>query len=92
MAFGAIAIGAVLNLTDEMLIVAPVTIICAVLLLRTGQDTRIKGDAAIAMISVGALAIGYLLMNIFSTSPNILSLIHISIWLMAMPFLRQSLM
>ena len=70
-AFGAIAIGAVLNLTDEMLIVAPVTIICAVLLLRTGQDTRIKGDAAIAMISVGALAIGYLLMNIFSTSPNI---------------------
>ena len=70
-AFGAIAIGAVLNLTDEMLIVAPVTIICAVLLLRTGQDTRIKGDAAIAMISVGALAIGYMLMNIFSTSPNI---------------------
>ena len=37
-AFGAIAIGAVLNLTDEMLIVAPVTIICAVLLLRTGQE------------------------------------------------------
>ena len=44
---------------------------CAVLLLRTGQDTVIKGDAAIAMISVGALAMGYLLMNIFSTSSNL---------------------
>ena len=45
--------------------------IAAVLLLHTGQNTKIKGDAAIAMISVGALAIGYLLMNIFSTSSNL---------------------
>ena len=49
----------------------PVTVICAVLLLRTGQSTKIKGDAAIAMISVGALAVGYLLMNVFSTGANI---------------------
>ena len=35
------------------------------------QNTKIKGDAAIAMISVGALAIGYLLMNLFSTSTNL---------------------
>ena len=34
-------------------------------------NTKIKGDAAIAMISVGALAIGYLLMNIFSSSSNL---------------------
>ena len=47
------------------------TILCAILLLRTGQNTKIRGDAAIAMISVGALAIGYLLMNIFSTGPNL---------------------
>ena len=47
------------------------TILCAVLLLKTGQNTRIKGDAAIAMISVGALAIGYLLLNLFSTSANL---------------------
>ena len=45
--------------------------VCAVLLLRTGQNTKIKGDAAIAMISVGRLAIGYLLMNLFSTSSNL---------------------
>mgnify|MGYP002601814316 FL=1 len=48
-----------------------VTVACAVLLLRTGQNTKIKGDAAVAMISVGALAIGYLLMNLFSTSSNL---------------------
>ena len=49
----------------------PVTIIAAVLLLRTGQNTKIKGDAAIAMLSVSALAVGYLVMNIFSTSANV---------------------
>ena len=70
-AFGAMAIAAVLNLTNEMLLVLPITVICAVLLLRTGQNAKIKGDAAIAMISVGALAFGYLLMNIFSTSSNL---------------------
>ena len=70
-AFGAMAIAAVLNLTNQMLIVMPVTIISAVLLLQAGQNAKIKGDAAIAMISVGALAFGYLLMNIFSTSSNL---------------------
>ena len=70
-AFGAMAIAAVLNLTDQTLIVLPLTVISAVLLLRTGQNAKIKGDAAIAMISVGALAFGYLIMNIFSTSSNL---------------------
>ncbi len=70
-AFGAIAIAAVVGLTDEMLLVLPITILSAILLLRTGQNARIKGDAAIAMISVGALAVGYLLMNLFSKSSNI---------------------
>lgn len=70
-AFGAMAIASVLNITNNMLFILPVTVICAILLLRAGQNTRIKGDAAIAMISVGALAIGYFLMNLFSTSPNI---------------------
>lgn len=70
-AFGAMAVAAVLNMTSRMVIVLPVTIVCAVLLLRTGQNTKIKGDAAIAMISVGALAFGYLLMSVFSTSSNL---------------------
>lgn len=70
-AFGAMAIAAVLNLSNDMPLVLTITIVCAVLLLRTGQNTKIKGDAAIAMISVGSLAIGYLLMNVFSTSANL---------------------
>ncbi len=70
-AFGAMAIAAVFQLTNKMMIILPVTILSAVLLLRTGQNAKIKGDAAIAMISVGALAFGYLIMNIFSTSSNL---------------------
>ena len=70
-AFGAMAIAAVLNLSNNMLVVIPITVLSAILLLRTGQNTRIKGDAAIAMISVAALAFGYLIMNIFSTSANL---------------------
>ena len=70
-AFGAIAVAAVTGLTNNMLIVLPVTIISAVLLLRTGENASIKGDAAIAMISVGALAVGDLLMNTFKTSTNV---------------------
>ncbi len=69
-AFGAMAIAAVLNLTDEMFLVLPFTIISAVLLLSTGRNSKINGDAAIAMISVAALAFGYLIMNVFSTSSN----------------------
>lgn len=70
-AFGAMAIAAVLGLTNNLPLILVITVLAAVLLLRTGQNTRIKGDAAIAIISVGALAIGYLLMNIFNTSANI---------------------
>ena len=70
-AFGAMAVAAVMNLTNNMPLVLLVTILCAVLLLRGGQNAKIKGDAALAMISVGSLAIGYLIMNLFSTSANI---------------------
>lgn len=70
-AFGAMAIASVLNLTNKMIVVMPVTIISAILLLSGGRKAKIKGDAAIAMISVGSLAFGYLLMNIFSTSSNL---------------------
>ena len=70
-AFGGIAIASVLNLTNEMLLVLPITIISAILLLRTGERAKIKGDAAVAMISVAALAFGYLLMNIFAASSNL---------------------
>lgn len=70
-AFGAMAIATILKLTNDTLLIMPVTIIAAVLLLCSGQNTKIKGDAAIAMLSVGALAIGYLLLNLFSNSANV---------------------
>lgn len=70
-AFGAMAVSAVLNLASDTLFVMPMTILTAIFLLRTGQNTKIKGDAAIAMLSVGSLAIGYLILNLFSTSANI---------------------
>ena len=70
-AFGAMSVAAVLGLADDLPLTLCITVVCAVLLLRTGQNTKIKGDAAVAMVSVGALAIGYLLMNLFSASSNL---------------------
>lgn len=70
-AFGAMAIATVFKLNNNTVLIMPITIAAAILLLRTGQNTKLKGDAAIAMLSVGALAIGYLVLNIFSTSANI---------------------
>ena len=70
-AFGAMAVAAVMNLSNEMLLTLPVTILSAVLLLRGGQKAKLRGDAALAMISVTALAFGYLVMNVFSSSANL---------------------
>ena len=70
-AFGAMAIAAVLSVKTELIVVLPVTVLCAVLLLKTGTNARIKGDAALAMLSVGSMACGYLLLNMFSASANV---------------------
>ena len=70
-AFGAMAIAGVLRIDHDMLFVMPVTIACAVLLLKGGKRARIQGDASLAMLSVGALAVGYLLLNLFSKSANL---------------------
>ena len=97
-AFGAMAVAAVAGLTNEMAIVLPITVLCAILLLCTGQNAKIKGDAAVAMISVSALAIGYLLMSVFPSSSgnvagdvcttlfgstSILTLTELEVWLCA---------
>ncbi|MGN0164942.1 MAG: metal ABC transporter permease [Lachnospiraceae bacterium] len=70
-AFGAMAIGSAANLSDNTFFVMGVTVLAAIVLLGTGNNTKIKGDAAIAMLSVGALALGYMVMNLFSTSANV---------------------
>lgn len=70
-AFGAMAIASVLHLANDLLLVLPITILCAIVLLCAGQNTRICGDSAIAMLSVSTLAMGYLLMNLFASGPNL---------------------
>ena len=70
-AFGVMAVAAVVGLTNQTLIVMPVTVLSAILLLRTGTNARLKGDASVALISVFSLALGYLLMNLFPTSANV---------------------
>ncbi len=70
-AFGALSIATVLKINNTMFLVLPLTVLSAILILAAGNKTRIKGDAAIAMLSVSALAFGYLLMNIFSASSNL---------------------
>lgn len=70
-AFGAMAIAAVFSVENSMIVVMPLTILCAIPLLQAGQNAKLKGDAALAMLSVGAMAVGYLLLNQFGTSANI---------------------
>ncbi len=70
-AFGAIAIATVLKLSNNTLLVMPITILAAVVLLKSGQNAKLKGDSAIAIFSVSAMSIGYVLMNVFSASSNV---------------------
>lgn len=70
-AFGAMSVAVVLKLSDRMLLILPVTIFSAVILLKSGQNRRVKGDAAVAMLSVSALAFGYLTVNVAGASANV---------------------
>ncbi len=70
-AFGAMAVAGIAGLTNEMILVLPVTVIAAIVLLATGGKAKIKGDASLAMLSVASLGIGYLLLNVFSSSGNV---------------------
>ena len=70
-AFLAMAVAAIFQWTNNMPLILVVTIAAAIAILCVGETTLMKGDAAIAMISVTSLALGYLFMNLFSTSSNI---------------------
>jgi zinc transport system permease protein len=71
LAFGAMAVAVVANITDNLIIILPTMIVASVLLLQNESKKKIKGDSAIAMVSVGALAFGYFIINKFSVSANI---------------------
>lgn len=70
-AFGAMACAAAFGVTNDMTVILPVTVAAAILLLCSGRRSRLRGDASLAMISVASLAVGYLLMNVFSSSANV---------------------
>lgn len=70
-AFGAMAVASVLRMANQSLLIMPITIVVAILLLKTSENAKLKGDSLIAMLSVGSLAIGYLVMNRFSNSANV---------------------
>lgn len=70
-AFGAMSVAMVMKLTNNMLLSLPVTIVCAILLLRSNRKTKAPSDAILAVISVSSLAAGYLIINLFSKSANI---------------------
>ncbi len=62
--FGATAIAAVLNLADASLYVSiPIVVVSAFFLLRINENAKLKGDAAIGIISSGALAIGTVIIS-----------------------------
>lgn len=70
-AFGAISVATVMEITNQSPYILCATVIAAVLLLRTGEKTKIQGDAAIGMLSVGSMAVGYLLLNLYGNSANL---------------------
>ena len=70
-AFGAMAVAGVLNFADNLTVSLILTAACSIILLMTGRTSQTKGDAALAMLSVGAMAVGYLLMNRFPSSSNV---------------------
>lgn len=70
-AFGAMAVASVMKIANHTPITMLITTVCAVIILHLGENAKIKGDASIAMLSVGSLAVGYLLVNVFGSSVNI---------------------
>lgn len=61
--FGAMAVAAALN-AAPLAVAIPVVIVAAVLLLRVSGNSRIKGDAAIALISTSSLAVGVMVISL----------------------------
>ena len=72
-AFGAMSVAMVLTIAD-MYLMLPITILVAIMLIRLTNKGKVKNDSAIAMLSVGALAFGYLIVNLFSSLSMLVSL------------------
>ncbi len=69
--FGALSIAAVLNISSPLYLSLPVVTLAAFFLLRITENSRINADAAIAVISSSALAIGVFVASINGTNINL---------------------
>ena len=63
--FGALSIAMAMRLAP-LAVAAPVVVLAAFLLLRISENSRIKGDAAIALIASSSLAIGVIVTSLTS--------------------------
>lgn len=70
-AFGAVAVATVMHITSPLIVVLPVTVLAALLLLATHENAKLRGDSAIAVLSVSALAVGYLLLHFSEDTANV---------------------
>lgn len=77
--FGALALAAAFNVTP-LYVAVPVVILTAFLLLRVNESGKLKGDAAVAMISASALAIGVLIVSVSETNVDLNSYLFGSIY------------
>lgn len=68
-AFGAMAVATAANLAP-LKIAVPIVVLAAFLLLRISDNSKIKGDSAIALISTGALAVGVMAVSL-TTGMNV---------------------
>ena len=69
-AFGAATVAATFGILD-MSLTLPITVLAAVLILKSNSNRKMMGDAAIAVISAGALAVGYLILDAGGGSANL---------------------
>ena len=65
--FGAASVATVMGLTTPIYVSLPITVLAAVLLLKIPKSSRVGGDAAVACVSAGSLAFGYLILSLFPT-------------------------
>ena len=69
-AFGSMSMASVIGLTKEIYLILPVTVASSVILLKKSKS-HFRSDASLAMISLFFLALGYILMNVFKSGPNV---------------------
>lgn len=69
--FGVTALAAVLNINNSLWFSIPIVIVAALFLLRLNEKSKLKGDAAIALVATSALAFGYIISSLSGRTTNV---------------------